>query len=75
MLPGNSQFPNPNPSAPLNARPNVGTINPVKPPMPKNNGTPPKTTAPMPKNSAPSRSVGATMPMKESTSKNYGRGY
>ena len=49
MLPDTSQFPNPNPSAPLNARPPVGTIDPVNPNMPSK----PPMTRPMPKNSAP----------------------
>ena len=50
MLPGNSQFPNPNPPRPIGpVKPPVGTINPVKPPTPVNTNAP-KTTMPMPKN-------------------------
>jgi len=57
MMPGDSQFPNPNPPRPPGPiRPPVGTINPVKPTpktpdRTKNNSKPPttdgKTTAPM----------------------------
>ena len=75
-MPGDSQFPNPNPPRPIGPKPKppVGTINPVKPGVGKAPSTDGRTTAPMPMKPG-IKTKNAPMPYNKNNSKKLGTGY